>query len=35
VLTYGVTCMLEALEQLESEGWTASDATSGDVGSES
>lgn len=22
VLTYGVTCMLEALEQLEAEGWT-------------
>jgi alkylhydroperoxidase/carboxymuconolactone decarboxylase family protein YurZ len=23
VLTYGVTCMLEAIEQLEAEGWTA------------
>jgi len=22
VLTYGVTCMLEAIEQLEAEGWT-------------
>lgn len=22
VLTYGVTCMLEALEELKSEGWT-------------
>lgn len=25
VLTYGVTCMLEAIDELEAEGWTAPD----------
>lgn len=25
VITYGVTCMLEAIEQLEAEGWTVTD----------
>ena len=25
VLTYGVTCMLEAIAELEAEGWTAPD----------
>ena len=31
VLTYGVTCMLEAIDQLEAEGWVHPDSNSTEV----